>query len=140
MYYCIKARGFGVGLPVAEPYPTLSCVMNKRQSLFAGEIQCACTTPECIAQGQETCEAKYYCYVEFRISRKQPFPTDRGCIDDESPRNCAGRLPRYLDGPDSRWSHLPFMYCCSDSWCNTVKHMTRQSRRSKSSETESEID
>ncbi|XP_046334046.1 uncharacterized protein LOC124116658 [Haliotis rufescens] len=75
-----------------------------------GSFRCKCNTDECRMEGETTCIAEHFCYVEYLHD-----VLTRGCIDSPTPLNCGNRKPTNL--PNTPW---PVMYCCDDEdFCNS---------------------
>lgn len=90
----------------------LTC--SKYYSVFAGVIECVCTTADCQLEHRTMCEANHMCYVQYMSPSDHPGPVHvvRGCIDERTPLLCENRRPQAYTGS---W---PVLHCCRDSYCN----------------------
>ena len=103
-----------------------------RCRLYAGRLDCVCTTAECRRDGTTTCRADNFCYVQLippvSAAVSPPPPPDspgapaaaaavaaavtRGCIDDGTPLLCENQRPSTYRGA---W---PVLHCCRRDRCN----------------------
>lgn len=85
-------------------------------SFSQADLQCRCTTSECQAEGKDTCQAQYFCYVQYMAVSSEVRPDipvlTRGCIDRKTPLMCENRRPHTVSGP---W---PVLLCCKEDHCN----------------------